>query len=98
MCGTHRVDLLVPPRPRFGVPEFCFSGFSVALSPFCEVVLFIGIGHAGLPHAALCSVLQGLRLAAQYFALSSWEHARLTARGGALCRSWVGLPWVVGRL
>ena len=71
MCGTHGVDLLVPPRPRFGVPEFCFPSFSVTLSPFCEVVLFIGIGHAGLPHAALCSVLQMSRQAAQYFVSSS---------------------------
>ena len=43
MCYAHGVDLLVPPRPRFGVPEFCFSGFSVALGLFCEVVLFIGM-------------------------------------------------------
>ena len=87
MCYAHGVDLLVPPRPRFGVPEFCFPSFSRMLSLFHVESFSSWIGHMGLPHAALCSVLQGLRLAAQYFALSSWEHARLTARGGALCRS-----------
>ena len=98
MCYAHGVDLLVPPRPRFGVPEFCFSGFSVAPGPIHEECFSSLISRVYLPHAVLCSVLQQSRQAAQYFVSSSWQHARLTSRRGALCSSWVGLPWVVGRL